>query len=101
MMDLLNAGAMPDRNGLTRAGRAYQKHSNRAGSVFKKITNQSPAGYNAAGQQALKNILHDTRLIVLKNKYGGVDFFSQGGAGPGVRFGPPPTPDLMGFLEPI
>ena len=36
IQELLASGDLPDRNGLTRAGRALQKHSNRLGSVFEK-----------------------------------------------------------------
>jgi hypothetical protein len=100
---LIQAGNAYDRAGFTRAGRALQKHSNRQGSVFKRPVDQSPSGYNTAGQQALKDIMEDPRLTVMRNKYGGVDFFSQNGAGPGARFGPAGPngePTFMGFLEP-
>jgi hypothetical protein len=42
---MLNAGANPDRGGLTQAGRALQKHGSRPGSVFPPATG-NPAAIN-------------------------------------------------------
>ena len=51
-----NAGKVMDRSGLTKAGRALDKHGNRPGSAFPKATG-NPASKNAQGQYHLDDIL--------------------------------------------
>ncbi len=76
------AGRAMDRNGLTKAGRAIQKHGDRAGSVFPKSTG-SAAARNAMGQEVLDGIIYSTSRTIKPNKYGGIDIwdnFTQRGA---------------------
>ena len=54
------AGHALDRGGLTRAGRALDKHGGRAGSVFPKAAG-NPASKNLQGQLHLDDILTDPR----------------------------------------
>ena len=95
LADLERAAAEEDRNGLTRAGRAAQKHGDRAGSVFPKTPNQ-PAGRNATGQQLVHDILHDPggRTEVLDRV---INIWDSSGRG--VRFSR--DGKFMGFLEPV
>ena len=53
---LSRAGQVMDRNGLTKAGRALEKHSSRNGSVFPKVTG-SAFNKNIQAQYHLDNIL--------------------------------------------
>ncbi len=72
---LSKAGKVPDRNGLTRAGRALDKHGSRKGSVFPKATGNSHAK-NAQGQYHLDDILTNPNTTFLPNKFDGFDFFA-------------------------
>ena len=58
--DLSRAAGAMDRNGLTRAGRALQKHGDRPGSVFPKSAGTA-AERNAQGQAVVDDILADPR----------------------------------------
>ena len=69
-----------DRGGLTKAGRALDKHGNRPGSAFPKATG-SPASKNAQGQHHLDDILTDPKGCVKPNKYGGHDYYRSDGTG--------------------
>ena len=99
--DLLRTGGQPDRNRLTRAGRALQKHSARTGSVF-----SSPGGsyrdINKRGEETLEDILTSADAVVAKvgeRDFG--DFFDVHigfGRGRGARF--LRDGQLKGFLEP-
>jgi hypothetical protein len=94
--DLIDTGDLPDRNGFTKAGRAQQKHSSRAGSVFDKpSTGQKPPDFNTKGRDTLSNILNDEASIN-PNRYGGFDVFDS--TGKGARFDD--TDSFIGFLEP-
>ena len=53
---LSNAGKVADRGGLTRAGRALDKHGNRTPTAFPRATG-NPAVKNAQGQFQLDDIL--------------------------------------------
>ena len=53
---LVEAGSKLDRNGLTRAGRALQKHGDREGSVFPRLTGNA-ANRNEQGKRILEEIL--------------------------------------------
>ena len=71
---LSKAGQMLDRNGLTRAGRALDKHGNRPGSVFPKAFGDI-ANKNALGQYHLDDILtHPETFLKIhyRPKYGEV-----------------------------
>ena len=97
IQELLASGDLPDRNGLTRAGRALQKHSNRLGSVFEKPLNgQKKSDYNAKGSETLSYILNDNNATVSSNRYGGFDV--KDSSGRGARFDGEGI--FMGFLEP-
>ncbi|HED66643.1 MAG TPA: hypothetical protein ENJ09_13935 [Planctomycetes bacterium] len=93
--DLSRAAGELDRNGLTKAGRALQKHSSRPGSAFS--TAASRAGdLNAAGQSIVDDILTAPGSLQRENRLGGIDVLAPGGRG--VRFNP--NGSFRGFLEP-
>jgi RHS repeat-associated protein len=94
--DLIDTGDIPDRNGFTKVGRAQQKHSSRAGSVFDKpSTGQKPIDFNTKGRNSLSNILNNENSIK-PNRYGGFDVWDS--TGKGARFDG--TDSFIGFLEP-
>lgn len=97
--DLSKGASVMDKAGLTKAGRALQKHGDRAGSIFPKATGDA-ASKNAQGQQVVDNILNDsTKTIVQQNtgRFGQViDIVSPNGLG--IRYDSDGT--LIGFLEP-
>jgi RHS repeat-associated protein len=92
---LSKAGQVLDRGGLTKAGRALEKHGSRPGSVFSKATGNATAK-NAQGQAALDDILGNVSRTS-PNKFGGHDYFG-GGRGGGARFDS--EGNFIGFLEP-
>jgi len=92
--DFLNEGARIDRNGLTKAGRALQKHGSRSGSVFPKVSGKM---LNSRGQSILNEILHSPNKIVRPNRFGGLDIFDKI-TGRGVRYDAEGL--FKGFLEP-
>jgi hypothetical protein len=94
--DLLKAGQQADKNGLTKAGRALQKHGDRGGSVFPKSTGNA-AGRNQQGQDILDDILKSGNQTSKPNRFGGNDIFDNN-TGRGVRFDG--DGNMMGFLEP-
>ena len=94
--DLLDSGNLPDRNGLTKVGRAQQKHSNRTASVFEKpSTGTKATDYNNKGSETLENILNDEKSLSSK-KEGGFDV--KDSSGKGARFDE--NDIFKGFLEP-
>lgn len=92
--DLSRAAAQLDRNGLTFAGRALQKHGDRPGSAFPRATGTS-AQKNTQGQQVVDGILTnpDSRVIVRGDR---IDIYAPDGLG--VRFYP--DGNFKGLLEP-
>ncbi|WP_340067362.1 RHS repeat-associated core domain-containing protein [Ascidiimonas aurantiaca] len=56
--NLLKVATLLDKGGLTKIGRALQKHGSRAGSKFPKVTGNQ-ASINAQGEQILSNILNN------------------------------------------
>jgi RHS repeat-associated protein len=92
---LSKAGQALDRGGLTRAGRALEKHGGRPGSVFSRATG-NVAAKNAQGQAALDDILGNVGRTS-PNKFGGLDYFG-GSRGGGARFDA--QGNFIGFLEP-
>lgn len=93
--DLSKAAGIIDRNGLTKAGRALQKHGNRLGSAFPKIKG-GPKALNPAGQNIVDDILTAPGAITKKNRYGGMDIVAPDGRG--VRYDA--AGEFVGFLEP-
>lgn len=89
----LKAGDEIDRNGLTRVGRALQKHSDRVGSIFQKTPGKF-SSINNQGREILKKILEDPKHTVLKNRFGGLDILTNNG---GARFNSDGV--FMGLLE--
>ena len=55
---LLQAAALPDRGGLTRAGRALAKHGGRPGAAFPPPVG-GPTAINQAAQVIVEDILRD------------------------------------------
>lgn len=94
--DLLKAGLQLDKNGLTKAGRALQKHGDRAGSVFPKSSGNA-ASRNQQGQDVLEGILKSTNQTTRSNRFGGTDIFDSN-TGRGVRFDG--NGNMRGFLDP-
>jgi hypothetical protein len=92
---LSRAAAAPDRGGLTKAGRALQKHGDRPGSAFPQ-TKGGPGALNPAGQKIVDEILKNPGSIRQANRFGGVDVMAPDGRG--VRFDG--SGQMMGFLEP-
>ena len=90
------AGQQLDRNGLTKAGRALQKHGDRPNSAFPKSTGTA-SERNQQGQQLLEGILNSSNRTSGPNKFGGTDIFDNN-TGRGVRFNADGT--MKGFLEP-
>jgi len=84
---LLSSANRIDRNGLTMAGRALQKHSSRVGSKF-KTTAKNPSSYNTEGLRVLEEILNNPDTAVRyrnHNSFGEImDFRHPDGRG--VRF---------------
>ncbi len=99
--ELLEGAAVLDRNGLTKAGRALQKHSDRAGSLWTKpLGTLNPAGYNRAAQDMIGQILSNsgtTSSYLCRSGYGWV-YEVMAADGRGLRFDANGV--LIGFLEP-
>ncbi len=92
---LVSSANALDRNGLTRAGRALQKHGDRPGSVFPRSVG-SAESRNAQGLEQVNAILNDpNRTVEVLNKV--INIYGPNGAG-GVRYSV--SGDFMGFLEP-
>lgn len=100
MKDLLKAANTLDRGGFTKVGRALQKHLDRAGSAFPKISG-NPASVNAQGETILKSILENPAITVIQNMTRSVaqviDYKIPGGIG--ARFSSDGK-TFIGFLEP-
>ena len=88
--------AAEDVNGLSKAGRALQKHGSRPGSSFPPATGNNVAK-NAQGQRVLEDILRSPNQSIRPNRFGGQDIFDNN-ALRGARFGS--DGNFMGFLEP-
>ncbi len=91
----LAAGASEDINGLTKAGRALEKHGSRSGSNFPKATGNVGVK-NAQGQQILGDLLRSNNQRIVPNRFGGQDIFDIN-TGRGVRFDG--VDEMKGFLE--
>ena len=81
---------------MTKAGRAQQKHGDRAGSAFDPATG-TPQDKNAQGQSTLDGIVNSPTRVDKPNRQGGTDVL-EGPGGRGARFGP--DGKFTGFLEP-
>ena len=93
--EILAAGAAPDRNGLTQAGRGLQKHAGRDGSVYQSLSTGSAEMRNEQGMQILREILNDPNARV-QNLDNVTNIWDS--TGRGVRLSN--NGDFMGFLEP-
>ena len=98
---LSEAAGAADKGGLTKAGRAVQKHGDRPGSAFPKATG-TPADKNALGQDIVDDILTDptsTTATKSTGRFGDVtDVRTDGGSGRGVRYDS--DGNMIGLLEP-
>ncbi|MBN8481240.1 MAG: RHS repeat-associated core domain-containing protein [Xanthomonadales bacterium] len=92
--DLSRAASAADRNGLTAAGRALQKHGGRAGSAFPQVSGHG--NLNRVGQSVVDDILMTPGANHVSNRFGGIDVMAPDGRG--VRYDS--NGNLMGFLEP-
>jgi filamentous hemagglutinin len=91
---------VPDRNGLTKAGRALQKHGNRDQSLFPRMQTKASI-MNATGQGIVDDILTMPGSVIdvpYKRKYGRYFIEVWAPDGRGLRFELDGT--LHGFLEP-
>lgn len=93
--DRLKAGDQADRNGLTRAGRALQKHGDRLGSSFPKATGTAREK-NEQARAILETILTDPGTVQTPLGRGGVEFRHPSGRG--ARF--EADGSFGGFVEP-
>ena len=92
---LSRAGQVLDRCGLTKAGRALDKHGGRSSSVFPKASG-TITDKNIQGQWHLDDILTHPFGFSRHNNMGGIDYYRPDGSG--VRyFG---NGQFRGFLEP-
>jgi filamentous hemagglutinin len=82
-----------DRNGLTKAGRALQKHGSRPGSAFPQVGGRD---LNRVGQEIVDDILTAPGTIHQDNRFGGIDVIASNGMG--IRYDA--AGKMMGFLEP-
>ena len=92
---LSRAGQVSDRNGLTKAGRALQKHSSRPGSAFPKPSSNKAGNMDLEGQFHLDNILTNPQTVTRPNKFGGLNYYTPDGRG--ICFDG--NGSLRGFLE--
>jgi intein/homing endonuclease len=95
--DLSRAAGAADRNGLTAAGRAAQKHGNRATSSVPLSPDRAASGYNQFGQDLVDDLLTAPNTATRRYDhptFGQVTEF----LGPqyGARWGP--TGDFLGLL---
>jgi hypothetical protein len=97
--DLSRAAGAADRNGLTAAGRAAQKHGSRPGSSFPISPDRTASGYNQFGQNLVDDLLTAPNTATQRwvhPQFGQVtDFW---GPNYGMRFGP--NGEFIGFLDP-
>ena len=93
--ELSNAARAADRNNLTKAGRALQKHSDRSGTAF-EASSKKAGDLNRQGQEAVDDILTSPGSSRRPNKLGGEDVFAPDGRD--VRYNPDGS--FRGFLEP-
>lgn len=93
--EIRTAAGKFDRNGLTRVGRALQKHSGRSDSVFRGLSSGNASSKNEQGMRVVGEILNDpdVRVESLQNVTNIWD-----ASGRGIRIGNDGT--FMGFLEP-
>ncbi|HLD66040.1 MAG TPA: RHS repeat-associated core domain-containing protein, partial [Pseudomonas sp.] len=91
-----SSGNDPDRGDLTKAGRAGQKHGDRAGSAFPPATG-SAADKNRQGQDILDGIVNSPDRTDRPNRHGGTDVH-ESPDGRGARFDQ--NGKFTGFLEP-
>jgi len=96
------AGTLPDKGGLSKAGRALQKKTDRIGSVFPKPEG-TPYEVSLQGQKVLDEILNHPNKVIIrdttKKRYGDVFDIKIGNEkGMGVRF--KTNGEFVGFLEP-
>lgn len=96
---LSDAAGVMDKAGLTKAGRALQKHGDRAGSIFPKAVGDTTAR-NTQGQGIVDGILNDSGSTVLQKNTGRfglvTDIISP--EGKGIRYDA--NGNFIGFLEP-
>ena len=100
MIHVLDAANQLDRNKLTKAGRAIQKHGDRPGDIIEKVKGNA-AVKNSEGIKLVKKILTDSKLEVKsyyssKYKANIKDYRSKNG---GIRMNID-SGEFMGFLKP-
>ena len=68
---LIKVGNVMDRGGLTVVGRALQKHGNRTGSIFPKVTGNA-AAINVQGERVLNRILTNSNVTSVTRHHVGL-----------------------------
>jgi hypothetical protein len=94
--ELSRAASVADRNKLTKAGRALQKHASRPRSAFRTAASRADE-LNTHGQTVVDDILTAPGSRQRRNRLGGVDVIAPDGRG--VRFNS--DGGFRGFLEPL
>jgi filamentous hemagglutinin len=99
LTDLSKAAGVTDREGLTGAGRALQKHGGRSGSVF-PVAKGTRSQINAVGQQVADDILTDPAATMTRRHHArfGEVIEVRAPDGRGVRYDA--HGNFIGFLEP-
>jgi len=93
--DLTAEAVKLDRNGLTFAGRALQKHMSRPGSIYPQVP-QTVESLNDTAASIVKQILDNPDTVYRTNRLGGIDAIVPDGFG--IRYNK--NGSFRGFLEP-
>lgn len=91
---IISAASSINRNGLTHAGRALQKHGSRQGSAFPRVTGTA-RDFNREGQKIVEEIVRNPASARITNRFGGADVIAPDGRG--IRIKPDGS---VHFLEP-
>ena len=100
--DLVKEAAKPLANGMTKGGRALQKHSSRSNDILSKYMKSGNSGsnsgyYNPISDRIVRDVLNDKdKKIIEKSNF--VEIFSKNGTGVGLRFNKDGTFDT--FINP-
>jgi len=97
--NLLRAAGLPNRGELTKAGRALQKHGNRASGAFPKVSG-SPEEINRLAQDVAEAILNTPNCTYTRRRHArfGEIMDIRTPDGLGIRYDA--SENFIGFLEP-
>jgi filamentous hemagglutinin len=98
LKELLNSANLPDRGELTKAGRALQKHGERAGSLFPKPQG-NPQTINRQAAELIETILKNSQSIMIQRyhaRFGNItEIYAPNGQG--IRYNS--QNHFIGFIE--